>query len=83
MKASDILERNTNFKINDKVRILKNDNPDGKPEWRTGWFGVIVEIGSHFVKVWDPKVTDSNTGLLRESSEWINPNCKMLKVIMD
>ena len=72
------------FKVGDKVRVLRNDAPDEKaPKWKTSWFGVINKMGDKFALVWDYKVSDSNTGLLTDSSEWCPFESKMLKIIKD
>ena len=73
-----------NFKVGDKVRVLRNDTPDEKsPKWKTFYFAVIVQMGNKFAKCWDFKPSDSNTGLLTDSVEWCPFECKMFKIIKD
>lgn len=67
------------FKIYDKVRILKRD----EDVWKTGWFGVIVKLGTTHALVFDHKKTDSNVGSINESSEWVPYESKCLKIIND
>lgn len=82
---NNLLDQNDiHFKINDKVRVLSNASPDNKSlVWKTSWYGVIVELGTHFARVWDFQKTDSNIGTVQDSSEWIPYSSKMLKIIKD
>ena len=78
----NILDQNEiTFKINDKVSVLVNKTPD-KPfgMWKAEWNGVIVELGTHFAKIWCPEKTDSNVGSIAESSEWVPYTSKMMKI---
>ncbi len=70
---------NPTFKIHDKVRVLKKEEKG----WKTFSFGVIVELGSSFAKIWDPKVTDQNLGTIEHSCENFPYESKMLKIIKD
>lgn len=73
-----------NFKVGDKVRVLRNDDPEEEsPKWKTFYFGIIIQMGNKFARIWDWKESDSNTGLLTDSTEWISFECKMFKIIKD
>lgn len=80
---NNVLIDNQTFKIGDKVRVLRNDNPD-KPQWKTMYYGVVLKVATKgWVYVWDPKIYDCNTGNPTESVEWIHSDCKMTRVIKD
>ena len=75
---------NTTFKVNDKVRVLRNHTPDEKnATWKTAWFGVIKGVGTTFALVWDFLESDSNVGNMDYSCEWVPYNSKILKIIKD
>ncbi len=80
---NDLIQQSeNNFKRGDRVRVLKNDTPDGpKPTWKTHYCGGIIKAGTHFALVIDPEKRDGNLATIQESSEWIPYNSKMLKII--
>jgi len=67
-----------NFKVGDKVRILKRH----EDSWKTFSFGVIMKMGDKFAYVLDHVKTDSNLALM-ESCEYFPFESKMLKIIKD
>ncbi len=75
----NILDNNQEFKVNDKVRVLKFDGE----RWKTFYYGVIVQLGTKFAKILDYKVSDANLGTLNESSQWCPFESKTLKIIKD
>ena len=80
---NDLLQQSeNNFKRGDRVRVLKNDTPDGpNPTWKTHYCGAVIKAGTHFALIIDPVKGDGNLGTLNESVEWTPYNSKMLKII--
>lgn len=71
-------EISQNFKIHDKVRVLKKDNDS----WKTYYFGIITKLGDKFAYIVDLKKTEENLASV-EFGEWTPFESKMLKVIKD
>ena len=68
------------LKRGDRVKVLKKDVD--KDIWREQYHGAIIEVGTHdFVKCFDPQKHDSNCATLSESSQWVNSDSKMTRVL--
>lgn len=81
MTTEDILNQNTTFKLYDKVKVLRREA--GDVNWRGLYYGVIVELGNTFARVWDTCKTDQNLGTIPDSCEWQPFNSKCLKLVKD
>lgn len=68
------------FKLHDKVRVLRKDDKD---VWRTVWYGIILKLGTTHAYIWDYKKRDGNVGEPEKSSEWINYDSRMLRIVKD
>lgn len=71
--------QNHQFKLGDKVRVLRKDEKD---VWRTAWYGIIFKLGTTHAYIIDYVKTDANLATF-DSCEWVPYESKMLKIDRD
>ena len=67
------------FKLKDRVKIIINRS-EQNPKWETVHDGYVIQLGSHFLKVWSAKM-EHDSLVNPEDAEWFPILGKRIKIL--